>query len=419
MKKQFIGAAAALGVLASLVVAAPAAHAEPVCDGFAVVGSDTIQDVMTGIANGYKVSDSISVRAIGNGKFACNFNAVDSVYAAAGASSLIQTKAFGTPFLRPNGSGNGQTALSRSIDGADINPNAAVVKIQGQVDIARSSSSPSGSADPTESNLAETLAAYPFARDALSFATNASGLTTLTKQELNSLFKCENLQNPSAPAGPDNLPTINGVAYTPVLPQEGSGTREYFLEKVLGVNKNTTDLTKGVKYNGCTLIGQEHQTNQLFNAQPMPANAVVVHSVAQWIAQANGVGIDRRGAGFTLGSAITGKVPTDTVAGKLVPNASYYADDVFGRDTYLITQASRTYTGSPTFDNALSALLGVSKTPGYVTADIPATSLLNQSTDPDTVGGVKQAFGFGATTVRNALNPTYHPLKSGTLAGTW
>ena len=415
VKKQFIGAAAALGVLASLVVAAPAAHAEPVCDGFAVVGSDTIQDVMTGIANGYKVSESISVRAIGNGKFACNYNALDTVYAAAGASSLIQTKAFGTPFLRPNGSGNGQTALSRSIDGADINPSATKdVRITGQVDIARSSSAPSGSADPASDNLATTLAAYPFARDAISFATNASGLTTLTKAELTSLFNCEN-------PGPNGLPQINGVEYTPVLPQAGSGTREYFLAKVVNASTDgkNPDQTAGVNYNNCTLIGQEHQTNQLFNGQPMPANAVVVHSVAQWIAQVNGAGIDRRGAGFTLGSSITGKVPTDTVAGKLVPNASYYADTVFGRDTYLVTQASRTYPGSPTFDNSLSALLGTSKTPGYVTADIPATSLLNQSTDPDTVGGVKQIFGFGAVTVRDALTPTYHPLKSGTLSGNW
>lgn len=414
MKKQFIGAAAALGVLASLVVAAPAAHADPVCDGFSIVGSDTIQDVLTGIANGTQATGQ-PVRAIGNGKFACNFNAIDPVYAAHSAQSLIQTKAFGPAFLRPNGSGAGQTALSRSIDGATAS-SSRNLSITGQVDIARSSSLPSGvGLDPNAltapQTLATTLAVYPFARDAISFATNASGLTTLTQAQLQSLFACEN-------PGPNGLPQINGVEYTPVLPQLGSGTREYFLEKVLGLNKSTGDLAGnvGVKFNACTLIGQEHQTNQLFNGQPMPANAVVVHSVAQWIAQSNGVGVDRRGAGFTLGSSITGKVPTDTVAGKLVPNVSYYADTVFGRDTYLITQASRTYPGSATFDKSLAALLGLKKpATGYTTADIPGTSLLNQSTDPDTVGGVKQAFGFGAVTVRQPLDAQYAPLRSGNL----
>ncbi|WP_375236963.1 hypothetical protein [Microbacterium schleiferi] len=406
MKKQFIGAAAALGVLASLVVAAPAAHAEPVCDGFAVVGSDTIQDVMTGLANGSQATGQ-AVRASGNGKVACNYDAIDPLYVAQGVQSFIHTKPFGPAILRPNGSGSGQVALSRSIDGATAS-SSRTLSISGQIDIARSSSAPSGTAvDPTVGNLAITLAAYPFARDALSFATNASGLTELTQAQLTSLFTCQNL-------GPNGLPQINGVEYTPVLPQAGSGTRQFFLP-IVGLSSSATDSQSGVKFNSCVLIGQEHQTNQLFNGQPMPANAVVVHSVAQWIAQVNGVGTDRRGAGFTLGSSITGVAPVSTVSGKLVPNPTYYANTTFGRDTYLITQASRTYPGSSTFDNSLAALLGVSKTAGYTTADIPGTSLLNQSTDPDTVGGVKQAFGFGADTVRDALDALYAPLRSGNL----
>jgi ABC-type phosphate transport system substrate-binding protein len=410
VKKQFIGAAAALGVLASLVIAAPAAHAEPVCDGFAVVGSDTIQDVLTGIANGTNVT-GYNVRASGNGKVACNFNAIDPVYLAHSEKSFIQTKAFGHSFLRPNGSGNGQIALSRSIDGGSISSSRSL-SIVDQVDIARSSSAPSGSIDPTVGNLATTLAAYPFARDAISFATNASGLTQLTQQQLTSLFTCTNL-------GPNKLPQVNGVEYTPVLPQEGSGTREFFAKQIgLSVDGKITDanLPKGGEPTTCIKIGQEHQTSSLYNGNPMPANAVVVHSVAQWVAQVNGVGADRRGAGFTLGSAIAGKVPVDTVAGKLVPNASYYADTVFGRDTFLITQASRTYPGSSTFDNSLAALLGVSKAAGYTTEDIPGSSLLNQSTDPDTVGGVKLAYGFFPQTVKDAIDEAiYAPLKSGNL----
>lgn len=405
MKKQFIGAAAALGVLASLVVAAPAAQAEPVCDGFAVVGSDTIQDVMGGIANGSNAT-GLPVRAIGNGKYACNFNAIDPVYVAHSEKSYIQTKAFGSQFLRPNGSGNGQIALSRSIDGGSIS-SSRTLQITGQVDISRSSSAPSGSMDPTVDDLAITMAAYPFARDAISFATNASGLTELTQAQLTSLFTCQNL-------GPNNLPQINGVEYTPVLPQSGSGTREFFLP-IVGLSKSAADSQAGVKFNSCVLIGQEHQTSSLYNGNAMPANAVVVHSVAQWVAQANGVGIDRRGAGFTLGSAITGVAPVTGTAPALVPNSAYYANTTFGRDTYLITQASRTYPGSSTFDNSLAALMGVSKTAGYTTADIPATSLLNQSSDPDTVGGVKQAYGFFPATVRDALDAIYAPLKSGNL----
>ncbi|WP_167138709.1 substrate-binding domain-containing protein [Diaminobutyricimonas sp. TR449] len=405
--KKFIGAAATFGVVASLFLASPAAHAEAVCDGFAVVGSDTIQDVMTGIANGTNAT-GLPVRASGNGKVACNYDAIDPVYLKYGQTSHIQTKAFGPSFKRPNGSGNGQIALGRSIDGGFIDA-AGTTKIIGQVDIARSSSDPGNSVDPTSGTLTNVMAAYPFARDAVSFATNAPGLTELSQAELTSIFTCQNLGANSRPQI-----TVGGslVEVTPVLPQKGSGTREFILPKVSNnaYNKDTTD----AQLPSCIVIGQEHQTNFLANGNPLPANSVVVHSVAQWVAQANGVGTDRRGSGFTLGSAIPGTPAVTTNAGKLVPNASFYANTTFGRDTFLVTQASRTYPGSATFDTSLAALLGVSKT-DFDVANIPGTSLLNQSTDPDTVGGVKLAYGFFPATNGDALDAHYAPLKSGNL----
>ena len=54
-KRKFIAAGAAVGLAATLFAVAPAANAEPVSD-YAVVGSDTLQDVLNALANGTTIS---------------------------------------------------------------------------------------------------------------------------------------------------------------------------------------------------------------------------------------------------------------------------------------------------------------------------------------------------------------------------
>ncbi len=57
-KKKVIAAAAAFGVAASLFAVASPANAEPVSSSYAVVGSDTLQDVLNALSNGTNISGS-------------------------------------------------------------------------------------------------------------------------------------------------------------------------------------------------------------------------------------------------------------------------------------------------------------------------------------------------------------------------
>ena len=160
MKKQLFAAAAAFGVVASLVATAPAAFAEPVSPGYVAVGSDTLQDVMNALANGTSVTGS-SVRATAQGQNFGNFDAVEAHFGTANTVK-IQVKAGGPLMTRPNGSSAGKTALSRSINATGTEKYDGVT-ITGQIDIARSSSK------GTE-NASGALWTVPFGRDALTYA---------------------------------------------------------------------------------------------------------------------------------------------------------------------------------------------------------------------------------------------------------
>ena len=144
--KLRLGVVAATAVAVLAFGAAAPAYADP--SGFKPLngaGSDTTQDVMSGVAS--------AVTAIGS-------------YDAIG-SATIQTTSGGPIFTRPNGSTSGVQALSASVNntGTRVFPaTAAGVSITGQLDFARSSSAPSSSFVGTD------LTFIPFARDAVTFA---------------------------------------------------------------------------------------------------------------------------------------------------------------------------------------------------------------------------------------------------------
>lgn len=341
-KKKLISAAAAIGVAASLVAVAPAAHAEPVSNSYVAVGSDTLQDVVNALANGTRVTNS-TVRSTAKGSFFGNFDAT--------GTATIQSKSLGAHFTRPNGSGEGISALSRSIDGLPYKG----VAISGQVDIARSSSKP---AEVTNG----ALWAVPFGRDALAYAhtggSNAS-FDGVSKSTLKGIFEC-------------TITTLGGTTVVPVIPQDGSGTRKDFL-KLIGVT------TLG----GCVKVGQEHDTAKLFDGTAFPANAITPMSAAQWVAQNTGAGTDRRGATAQIGSPIAG-VPAVTGTGAaMVPNAAYYNDDTWGRDTFLLVEYARIQQGSSKYDAGLADLVSTG-----------ASKLGNVGSAPNQAGGVKKKFGF-------------------------
>lgn len=354
MKKQLIAATAALGVVVSLVATAPAAMAEPVSPGYVAVGSDTLQDVMNALANGTKVTGS-NVRSTASGQTFGNFDAVEAHFANANTVK-IQVKAGGPKITRPNGSGDGKTALSRSIDGAAYKGDT----ITGQIDIARSSSK------GTE-NASGALWTVPFGRDALTYAykldTPNAAWENIDKTTLTSLYSCV------APM------TVGGVAVTPVIPQAGSGTRKDFLA-ILGMNEDTLK-TVGAE-GGCVKEGQEHDSSALLSGEIMPMSA------AQWVAQNTGAGIDRRGAGVVLGSPVSGTTAVTGTGSSTVPNPTFYADNTWGRDTVLLVEYARVNSGDPKYDARLVDLISTgAQQLGNITGTLPNTAM-----------AVKKKFGF-------------------------
>lgn len=351
-KKKFIAMTATAGVALSVLAFAGPAHAEPVSNSVVVVGSDTLQDVLNALSNGTLVSGA-NVRSTAGSLPIGSFDATGSL--------SIQTKPLGARFGRPNGSSDGVKALSRSIDGlpyTSTTPGApAGVIIKDQVDIARSSSGATVNANGE-------LLYIPFGRDGLSYAHSGGANTafdSIDQATLKGLFEC-------------TITTVGGVTVTPVIPQAGSGTRKDFIGKI-----GTTEGALG----GCVVLGQEHDTKNLADGSAFPANAVTAMSAAQWVAQNTGAGIDRRGAGVKIGSPIAG-IPAVTGTGTaMVPNAPFYSNTTWGRDTYLVVENARVTPGAK-FDPNLANVVSNA-----------ASKLANtQSALPGQAGSVKKKYGF-------------------------
>lgn len=348
-KKKFIAMAATTGVALSVMTFAAPAYAEPVSNSYAVVGSDTLQDVLNALANGTAITGA-SVRSTAG---SANIGSFDAT-----GSATIQTKSGGVRFGRPNGSGDGVKALSRSIDGQPFTTGGVTATITDQVDIARSSSG-------ATVNASGALLYIPFGRDGLSYAHSGganAAFDFIDQATLRGLFEC-------------TITTVGGVTATPVIPQAGSGTRKDFISKI-----GTTEGALG----GCVKVGQEHDTKNLADGSAFPANAVTAMSAAQWVAQNTGAGIDRRGAGVKIGSPITG-VPAVTGTGAaMVPNKPFYDNGTWGRDTYLVVENARVTAGDPKYDANLANLVSNANTKLGNTASIA----------PNQAGSVKKKFGF-------------------------
>lgn len=311
-------ATAAVVSIGALGVAAPAS-ADPASGTYppiAGTGSDTTQDVLNALAD----PTLGSLTDVGS-------------WDATGTSTIKVTSA-GASFARPNGSGNGIKALSRSIDGSLYNG----VNITGQLDFARSSRGPAAG---TDLGSGGALTYIPFARDAVTYAYNGAGLATLTPAQLKAIYLAPTLAAAKAAAG--------GVDVYPILPQAGSGTRSFFLGAI-----GTTEaalVTAGSWALQQTTV-QENKADGIVDS----AGEIVPFSAASWVAQYNNAStthIDLAyAAGTRLGSPVVDElgvpVPATTlVSGVAGPNADYYSS-AFGRDVYNVVQTSRvTATSDP------------------------------------------------------------------------
>ena len=394
--KKVAAVGAAFGLAAAGLAVAIPASANPVgnSDGYVLAGSDTIQDVVSALANGYTVS-GVNVRATANGHVLTSFDAFPNTFGTPG--ELVETKPFGPYFERPSGSGGGISALSSSIGDSTQNgatgsynwtTNGHTYSIQGQVDLARSSAGP-------VSNAAGDLEFVPFARDAVDFAIyfgSAVSNTDKTTVEGWGASDIASLLNSST--GTEALTGSDVVAG--FLPQSSSGTRQFYTT-LLGLpgGKNFAPGSSSVAFSstyaendGIAIAAFAAAANTLSIAGTDASHLIVVapFSVAQYTAQFNGIAPSNTTAGLVLGTPF-GTAPVTLAAGKVTPNVAYYHDTTWGRDTYIVVPYAKYNPSSPTYDADLAQALDPEN-------DSSLISFYDDDLDITPVGLVKQTFGF-------------------------
>ncbi len=334
--------------LAGLAISTIPANAfDPVSNGYAVVGSDTLEDVVGALVNGSSVTGT-GVRTT-----ASDSSTLGS-FDATGTGTII-TKPYGIRFQRPNGSGDGRTALKAQIAGTaytstygsrDTNYNA-ISLTNTPIDITRGSSG--GTLDSTATGV---LGRYTFGRDAIAFAYGASVTPGangyISTADMKLIFQCDQ-------------PTLDAfnIQYA-VVPQSGSGTRSDWSSKLglsTTVGSTTTEYAWPTTANGtfgtgslsCIKIGQEHDASTLGAREVMPMSA------SRWIAMKNKVSYDKSGSA-ALGSLVSGTASVAANSGVYTPVVSYYKDSTWGRNTYLFVDKRRVDSTNAKFDAVLKAL---------------------------------------------------------------
>jgi hypothetical protein len=273
--------AAVVGAVA-VGLAAPAA-ADPVT-GYAAVGSDTTQDVMDQFA-----------KDRGNGVLG-SFDAINPVTKA--LHEVIVPKD-GCSMTRPNVSGEGLSALRKSLNPNTTAPQLADPPEPGCIDFSRSSSGPGAHA-----SVSGALQYVPFALDAVATATGPATAvgppdpavaTAITQADAFQLSQVQDMYKNCNPQ------TVNGVTYDPTgatgtsihlyIPQPGSGTRSFWAGQmgIADPNNLPSCVHDHSVLNPAELI-EEHD-GTIFAQDP---NAFGPFSIAQWVSQKNHPTIDRR-----------------------------------------------------------------------------------------------------------------------------
>ncbi|WP_395244608.1 hypothetical protein ACGGZK_02070 [Agromyces sp. MMS24-K17] len=380
MKIKKVAALGATAVVAAAGIAfsAAPAYADPVSDGYVIVGSDTLQDAVGALANGFKNGAS-TVRTTGLGKVVSSYDAFAP--GIAGGIGTVQTKPAGPTFPRPSGSGNGKSALIASYTNTPWNISstalyvnaglAGTYTINGQIDASRTSSEGTVNASGTYQYL-------PFGQDAVSYAFKAgsgvsaaslSYVASLSTAQLNAIYT--SASNTAVPGQADVI--------VPRLPQSGSGTRNFWLQVL---NGGSGSITPGAASNPSATTLPENNGNVL---NPGAGEIQVIpFSAASYIAQANGVAAANTTSGITLGSP-NGVAATTGTAPSLAGVSAFY-NGAYGRTTYIIVPWARITSGQPGYDAGLAAALNPS--------NLTSLTYWGSSPLPSTAKAVKIKFGF-------------------------
>jgi ABC-type phosphate transport system substrate-binding protein len=362
--------AAAVGVVAGTVLATtgPASADPPSFSGLTGVGSDTTQDVLNALS-GFN-QGTIYTPVFSDSNPRQTITSFDALPPAGVSDGCITTKLKAGSFVRPNGSGGGQRALSRALDGTNFGPstNSLIVcsepakPLTGLVDFARSSSPPSATPGTV-------LQFIPFARDGLSYAyvrPSGSPVTTLTRAELTAAYtNTDPVNNPTLVGGVPILPcgiqTSSGTFGSWNTAVAASTTQENTATQVCRAIDTATDeaATGRIQENAGNQLNDKANLLASFDPDgPGPlapgafANAQVIvgFSASNFVAQTNGVvssqlpspaGTVDLGA-ITNGATALGKPYTGSVASPpIAANAAFYNDSVFGREVFNVVSYSR------------------------------------------------------------------------------
>lgn len=380
LKRKFAlvaAATAAVGAtIATGLAGGPSANADPkqYTDPIFGFGSDTVQDVtnaFAGFSNGVNFSP-LQTSVATKSKQLVSWDAFPVGAADPTAANCITTRVGSPQILRPNGSGNGQKAISAAFNVGQKWPAAAGIcgptrSMAGIIDFARSSSKP----NPV--NATGPLVFIPFGRDALTFAylRPAGGpVTSLSTAQITSLHA----------DGPQLIGT------TPVIAcgiQTGSGTYGTWM-KDLGLATNGTgdpgtnicnnvgsgaSLGRVQENNGPDLTAKAALLSTMTHdvcdgildgvtAACTNAELVVGFSASQWIARSNGVGTPAPALGANGGlGATNGVVAVSGTVPDLLPVAAAYSDATFGRDVYYVL-AAETIEGADAVPSLVDMFVG-------------------------------------------------------------
>lgn len=302
-------ATATLAAAASVVALATPALADTSAQPGDVVGvgSDTVQnaadfvfDGAPGVAGGYNnlgnVNRVASYDATGDANGRATYDGTcGNAQAATGlgvfcdsttnlppnllAGSVV-LRAGTNPVIRPNGSGGGAGALINDSPGSTT---GGYDKLPiGSIQFARMSRLPN-STEITNCQVGSEcggLHVYQFATDDLGIAratTGFNGPAGLSAKELIGIYTCQYKHW-------NELPSNSGGStdtIDPIIPQSGSGTRNFFLQDLTDANGGTT-VTPGT----CVRTAEEHDPTGIY-ADPHPGDAIEPFSTGK-IALING-----------------------------------------------------------------------------------------------------------------------------------
>ena len=280
----------------SLALAAPASADTAARNGdIVVVGSDTAQnavnfllDTAPGVTGGYNnignIDRAYSADATGdaNGRLTYDgtcgsANATTGLGTFCDATTNLTPNALagsvilrtGTaPVIRPNGSGSGVAALI-----ADAKSPGYQGLPVGSIQMARMSRLPNSTEEtncPVSDPACAGLHVYQIATDNLAIAAQAAGFggthapSGLSAQELVAIYQCTTTTWNALPGNSGG--STNTIH--PLIPQSGSGTRNFFLADLQAANGGTA-ITLG----GCVRTVQEHDPTGIYS-DPSPIDTI-------------------------------------------------------------------------------------------------------------------------------------------------